>query len=110
MLRGEAPWSDEEDPRDPGPGPAESARRLELRRALERALNSLSDRERTIFVLKEIEGLASREVARVLGITTVTVRRHLSRARRRLRLVLGESAKKNPIPIERIAPDGSSHQ
>jgi RNA polymerase sigma-70 factor (ECF subfamily) len=87
-ARGEAPWSGETDREDPRPGPAESARGRELRRELERALELLTDRERTIFVLREVEGLDSGEVARALGITSVTVRRHLSRARRRLQRIL----------------------
>ena len=90
VTRGEAPWSETVEHEDPGPGPAEGARQAELRKALERALESLSERERTIFVLREIEGLETREVAGALGITTITVRRHLSRARRRLRSSLEE--------------------
>ncbi len=39
-------------------------------------------------MLREIEGLDGRSVARVLGITQITVRRHLGRARRRLQLQL----------------------
>ena len=91
-ARGEAPWREGTEHQDPRPGPAESARGRELRRELERALELLSDRERTIFVLREVEGLDSREVARALGITSVTVRRHLSRARRRLRQALSGEA------------------
>jgi len=114
LARGEAPWSEATDPEDPRPGPGESARGEELRRTLERALESLSERERTIFVLREIEGLGSREVARALGITAVTVRRHLSRARRHLRDLLGPDEdpgagiEKEPLGVERIAPRGSS--
>ena len=109
VARGEAPWSEGAEQEDPGPGPAEGARQAELRQALERSLETLSERERTIFVLREIEGLESREVAGALGITTITVRRHLSRARRRLRALLGEEPQKNPLSVERIAPGGGSH-
>jgi RNA polymerase sigma-70 factor (ECF subfamily) len=109
LERGEAPWGDGTEHEDPRPGPAASARGRELRRALESALELLSDRERTIFVLRELEGLESREVAGALGITSITVRRHLSRARRRLREALGEaSTKKVGAPVERIAPDRGS--
>jgi len=111
LARDEAPWAEGMEHEDPRPGPAESAQGRELRLALEGALELLSDRERTIFVLKEIEGLESREVARALGITAVTVRRHLSRARRRLQESLGrEEERKSAAPIERIAPDGGSHR
>ena len=94
----EAPWGEalvgEETVAASSPG---AGGRLELREALETALGLLSDRERAVFVLREMEGLESREVARTLGITTITVRRHLGRARRRLRGALSEySEKKEP--------------
>jgi RNA polymerase sigma-70 factor (ECF subfamily) len=110
LARGEAPWRDEIDCEDPTPGPAEVAGQREMRRALEGALQQLSERERTIFVLRELEGLESREVARALGIHAITVRRHLSRARKRLRELLGDSGKKKSLSVERIVPDGGSHQ
>jgi len=65
---------------------------MDLRRRLEFALNVLSERERAVFVLREMEGLSTREVARLLGITGVTVRRHLGRARRSLQRALGTVA------------------
>jgi RNA polymerase sigma factor (sigma-70 family) len=61
---------------------------LDLRRRLEAALAILSERERAVFVLKELEGLETRDVARTLGITGITVRRHLGRARRSLQRIL----------------------
>ena len=60
----------------------------DLRRRLEAALTELSDRERAVFVLAELEGLSTRELGRALGISAITVRRHLSRARRRLQKIL----------------------
>jgi RNA polymerase sigma-70 factor (ECF subfamily) len=73
---------------DPGPGPAEAAGRGDLKRALEAALGVLTERERAVFVLRELEALETAEVARTLGITRITVRRHLGRARERLRSAL----------------------
>ena len=101
--RGETPFLEGDDRQDPRPGPEESAHGRDLRMALGRALESLGERERTIFVLREIEQLSSREVARALGITTITVRRHLSRARRRLRELLGEAEEGGSPGVERIA-------
>ena len=60
----------------------------DLGRRLEAALASLTDREREVFVLKELEGLETEEVALSLGLTSVTVRRHLSLARARLKKLL----------------------
>jgi RNA polymerase sigma-70 factor (ECF subfamily) len=106
-AEGEAPWrSDLEGVAGAGGVPGEGA---ELRRALEKALGRLSERERAVFVLKELEGMETAEVARALGVTRVTVRRHLSLARRRLRAILlarpaGEAAES----IERlVGPTGS---
>lgn len=85
----EAPWHDGLDPEAAeGAGPQASAERRDLARRLEAALLQLSDRERAVFVLKELEGLETDEAARVLGVTSTTVRRHLSLARNRLRRIL----------------------
>ncbi len=111
LARREAPWDEAtEQAEAAAPVGVDEARRGELRQALEQALSALSERERTIFVLREIEGLESREVARALGITAITVRRHLSRARSRLRELLDDRPEEKRIPIERIAPDGGSHR
>lgn len=48
------------------------------------ALQRLSPRRRAAIVLHEIEGASAREVARLLGVTEVTVRWHLAAARRQL--------------------------
>ena len=57
----------------------------ELRDAIER----LPDRERAALLLREVEGLETEEVAERLGISAVTVRSQISRARARLRQWLG---------------------
>ena len=67
---------------------------LERRRELESALDGLSARERAVFVLVELEGLDRSAAARSLGITSITVRRHLSRARASLRTILVDARKK----------------
>jgi RNA polymerase sigma-70 factor (ECF subfamily) len=77
------------------PGPGEVLDTVDLRNRLERAVRFLSERERTVFVLCELEEQSSREVARALGITTITVRRHLGRARRRLQQILSSGRKKD---------------
>jgi RNA polymerase sigma-70 factor (ECF subfamily) len=109
VERGEAVWEDGLEAEDGRTDPADDLRVVELRRALERALDQLSARERAVFVLKEIEGLDGAVVARTLGISTITVRRHLGRARRRLRKLLRVHDAVAPISVERIAPGGSSH-
>ena len=53
------------------------------------AMQRLSGRDQEILALHLWEGLEPREIAEVLGITTVVARPRLSRARARLRGVLG---------------------
>ena len=50
----------------------------------------LTEKQRTVFVLREIEGLASKEVAEVVGCRESTVRNHLFNARKVLRRALLE--------------------
>lgn len=87
--RTESDWSEglEEQP-DAGPGPGEIAAGKEGLRRLESVLGELSERERAVFVLCELEGLDSAQAAKALGITSITIRRHLGRARTRLQAAL----------------------
>jgi RNA polymerase sigma-70 factor (ECF subfamily) len=55
------------------------------------AMRELSARDQEVLELHLWEGLESREIAEVLGITTAVVRPRLSRARGRLREVLGNA-------------------
>ncbi len=50
----------------------------------------LTEKQRAIFVLRELEGLSSAEVAEVVGCRESTVRNHLFNARRTLRAALLE--------------------
>lgn len=81
-LRDEAPWTEATGDRTGRPAAGDLAIRLE------QALEALTERERVVFVLLELEGLEVGEVAKALGITRITVRRHLSLARARLRGIL----------------------
>jgi RNA polymerase sigma-70 factor (ECF subfamily) len=69
---------------DPAPN-AERALDLDDRkRLLMEGLETLSKRERAAVVLRDIEGLSTREVAGILGIEEVTVRSQISVARVKL--------------------------
>ena len=70
----EAPGASEVPDRDP-----ES--REVARAAVREALLSLPPRRRAVIVLRELEGRSTAEVARILGISRVTVRWHLTRGR-----------------------------
>jgi RNA polymerase sigma-70 factor (ECF subfamily) len=56
-----------------------------LQKAFKDLAAKLAPKQRTAFVLREIEGLETAEVARVMNVTESTVRNHLHQARRILR-------------------------
>jgi RNA polymerase sigma-70 factor, ECF subfamily len=70
-------------------GPDDAALRAEERERIERALDSLPPKARTIIILSDIEGLSYREIAAVLNCPMGTVMSRLHNARRRLRERLG---------------------
>ncbi len=65
--------------------PQRTAIATERRRALEMSLRMLSEKERAVLVLRDLEGLSTEEVARALGTTEATVRSQLSKARVKVR-------------------------
>src|SRR5215813_4678952 len=75
-------------PSDVTPATAESA--LIAKRAIWSALDALAPRRRAIVVLSEIEGMRPQEIAQLLGLVIMTVRWHLSMARRELKTSLAE--------------------
>ena len=56
----------------------------ERKRILAEALQTLGERERAAIVLRDIEGLSTQEVAKILGVEEVTVRSQISVARVKL--------------------------
>jgi RNA polymerase sigma-70 factor (ECF subfamily) len=83
----EVPWTEGAD-HPAEPDPASDPARMDLARRLEAALDLLTERERAVFVLKEFEELDTSVIAKALGITSITVRRHLALARDHLRRTL----------------------
>jgi RNA polymerase sigma-70 factor (ECF subfamily) len=65
--------------------PEQLAMRSELRRLIERRIESLPESFRTVFVLRAVEELTVEETAAALGICEATVRTRFHRARRLLR-------------------------
>jgi RNA polymerase sigma factor (sigma-70 family) len=61
---------------------------LSAKRAVWRALDVLHPRRRAIVIMGEIEGMDPSAIATVLGLSAMTVRWHISMARRELRRVL----------------------
>ena len=76
---------------DPGRRPDEHAMNLALRRRLRAALGKLPPAYRLVVFLREMEGLSTREVAKVTGISEPNVKTRLHRARLFLRQELEKS-------------------
>jgi RNA polymerase sigma-70 factor (ECF subfamily) len=68
-----------------GDDPQETTAAAERRKVLAMSLRILPEKERAALVLRDLEGLSTREVARVLGSSEVTVRSQISKARIKVR-------------------------
>ena len=77
LMRGSAPES-----------PDVTLAREQVRKLLEQAVGELPDQFRTVFVMREVEGLSSEETAEILDIPVATVKTRLLRGRRRLKEML----------------------
>ncbi len=76
------------------------------RRALVAALVAVGERDRELLLLRFWDDLAPREIAAVLGVSSVTVRARLSRASRRLERELRAALAVEdppPLPIPEVA-------
>jgi RNA polymerase sigma-70 factor (ECF subfamily) len=76
---------DRAEPRDPGNDPHEELQFEQQRQMLYRALNELPEKERTAFVLRDIEGMTTGETADALGSSEATIRSQISSARLKIR-------------------------
>jgi RNA polymerase sigma-70 factor (ECF subfamily) len=75
------PMEDVAEPADSAENPQESVTGAERQRVLRMSLRALSEKERAAVVLRDLEGLATDEVARILGSSEATVRSQISKAR-----------------------------
>jgi len=73
---------------DSSPDPAAVAQNKELGEIVVETLMKLDDAQRTVIVLRDIEGMNYAEIANVLGVELGTVKSRLSRARSSLRELL----------------------
>ena len=73
---------------DSSPDPAMAAQNEELYKLTEKAMMKLTDQQRAVVVLRDIEGMNYARIAQVLDIEVGTVRSRLSRARCNLRKIL----------------------
>ncbi|NLM61246.1 MAG: sigma-70 family RNA polymerase sigma factor [Clostridiales bacterium] len=68
--------------------PERNLERSEIVRAINRALDTLSEEHREIFILRELDGLSYAEIAEIKMIEEGTVKSRLFRAREKLRAAL----------------------
>ena len=64
---------------------AEEVERADLAKKLLGGMGVLSRREKVVFVLRDLQEMRTEEIARILGLSQITVRRHCMSARRKLR-------------------------
>ncbi|HEV2594069.1 MAG TPA: RNA polymerase sigma factor [Sphingomicrobium sp.] len=73
--------------------PDAAVAREQIRRLLESAIGELPCNFRSVFVLREIEGLSNEETAEILNVPVATVKTRLFRSRRRLQELLAPEVK-----------------
>ena len=69
----------------PNENPEQGYSRAETRKFLEQAIDSLDEGYRTVFVLRDVEGLSTQETAEMLDLSISAVKSRLLRARLQLR-------------------------
>ena len=73
------------EPVEPRAGALHAVEREQQREIVRHALGRLGEKERTALVLRDVEGMSTREVAHILGSSETTVRSQISSARLKLR-------------------------
>ena len=76
--------------------PAGEITRIEQRRIIEEALKTLTEKEQAAVVLRDIEGLSTKDVARILGSSETTIRSQISSARVKIRKFVDRLEKRRP--------------
>jgi RNA polymerase sigma-70 factor, ECF subfamily len=78
------------EPIDRSSDPCAVLERQQQRVILQKALDSLPEKERLAIVLRDVEGLSTADVAAILQSSETTVRSQVSRGRLRLKAAIGE--------------------
>ncbi len=73
----------------PEENPAEKVMNEELRKVLERTIDALPSKYRSVFVMREVEGMSVAETSESLGISTANVKVRLNRAKEMLKGQIG---------------------
>jgi len=81
---------------DRRPSPEDECSKSELYGYLMHFLKELPPASRNAFQLRDLEGLTTSETAQILGVADVTVKAHVSRARAKLRRLIGQALDAKP--------------
>ena len=73
---------------EPSPGADVVMERAEIRHVVDAAISDLPEQRRTAFRLHDVEGYTMNEIARIMGLSSGTIRSHVHYARRALRVAL----------------------
>lgn len=79
------------EPRDESPTPHEEVEKGEREAAVQKAVSSVPEAMRAVFLLRDVHGRSVEETARILGISEGTVKSRLSRARLKIAAALRAS-------------------
>jgi RNA polymerase sigma-70 factor (ECF subfamily) len=90
--RRETPSEHVPETRDPGPEPAEAARRREMERLVNGALADLPTNQRAAITLCHYQGMRNAEAAEILGVSVEALESLLARGRRGMRARLADVA------------------
>lgn len=71
---------------------------FDLKSKIERAISELPFEYRAVFVLRDIDGLSTKEVCKVLGVSAPAIKSRLHRARLLLRRTLRDVADEHLVP------------
>lgn len=84
-------------------GPAEALHRKELRQRIFAAMEELTEEQREVLLLREVEGLSYAEISESMGIPEGTVMSRLFYARKKMQALLRD-APEAPSPVAKKAP------
>jgi len=87
-------WPEGLDPSTASPSPESAFDTLQRRLRMEIALAGLPEKERAALVLREVEGLSTREVAEILNSSEATVRSQICSARIKLRAAMDRAERR----------------
>jgi RNA polymerase sigma-70 factor, ECF subfamily len=88
----------------PDRDPERATAQNQIRKLLEKAIDELPEAFRTVFIMRDVEGVSVSDTARYLELREETVKTRLHRARRTLRNMLGDhiaSALKDVFPFDK---------